>query len=213
MSAADHDKCGGSFEDFEVKYGIAVASDTLQRVCEAAYTERGYKKHDCPGVTIGSIHGHDAINMTFTGTVLMPDGIEYGFIIEDGNWNGTVVQEWGLAEHVGTYEPPKPNPYRLFPRHAATLRVERPALWAVYLAWRRETWFTDLERGYNYDRHFSPGVVTDGHYTGPSSVATKRGLIWKLESDVEDFIARPDSDFEWLRPVVELAGALTENPA
>ncbi len=207
FSAARHDKAGGSLEDFEAVYGSEVTENTLQRICEAAYTECGSRKHDETDITIGSIHRHDAINMTFTGTVMMPDGIEYGFIIDDGNWNGTQVQEWGLAENVGLYEPPKPDPWRLFPKDAFTLRADRPGLWKVYLLWRKESWFSDLERAYNYDLHFAPGGKTTSYYTGGDSVATKRGLVWRVQSEVDAFIARPDSEFQGLPTTEELLAA------
>lgn len=213
MSVADSDKAGGQFEDFAKKYGESIADNTLQTVCEAAYAECGRSKHTYEGVTISAIHRHDAINMTFTGSVIMSDGVIYAFVIEDGDWNGTVVHEWCLEEFAEGYEPPQPNPWCLFPRHAFNLRADKPALWKVYLQWRKEAWFTELERAYNYDNHFAPGVMTSSHYTGPSSIASKRGLVWKTQSEVEAFIARPDSDFEGLPTQAELLAAWNENSA
>lgn len=207
FSAAKHDKAAGHFEDFEAKYGSEVTENVLQRICEAAYDEVGGRKHDEKDITIGSIYRHDVINMTFTGTVMMPDGVEYGFVIDDGNWGGTEVKEWGLAEDVGDYEPPKPDPWRLFPKHPVELRADRPGMWKVYLYWRTQDWFKELERSYNYDLHFAPGGKTNSHYTGPDSVAAKRGLKWELQSTVEEFIARPDSDFVGLPTTAELLAA------
>lgn len=210
FNAKKHDMCDGNFEDFALKYGEEVSDDIFQRICEAAYDEVGGRKHSEPHIVIGSIHRHDAINMTFTGTVMMPDGVEYGYVIDDGNWNGTQVREWGFAEDVGDYEPPKPDPWRLFPRKAHFLRCERKGLWNVYLAWRKESWFMGLERSYNYDLYFAPGGLTTSHYTGPDSLAAKRGLVWALQSEVEAFIARPDSDFEGLPTIAEIVQAWEE---
>ena len=134
------------------------------------------------GVTFFDIYQHNACNHTYSGNIVI-DGETYGFIIESGDRNGTVVRGWGDPEDVGYFEHPEPpEPYTFLPRNSFDLQVNRPALWGVYLLWRKESWFTEKERGYNYDRHFAPGGKTESYYR---DWADKKGMIVGRWSDIK----------------------------
>ena len=129
---------------------------------------------DHHGVHIYDAHAHDAINYTLSGNITF-EGVEYGFIVHDGNWNGTEVREWGLSDDVGRYEAPPPTIWTMVP---ATNRIRQgyhgySMFKDVYLAWRKEEWFKKICRDFMYDKHFAPGLVTNKHYHG---LAAERGL-------------------------------------
>ncbi len=129
--------------------------DLLQRICEAHYAND--KKAE--GIHIGVRHMHDAVNYTINGSVEF-EGKTYRFTIDDGNWNGTVVREWGDEETVGIYQPPPPPRYDMVPIDTS-LKTARPQMWKVYLLWREERWFQELIEKYSYDKHFAPGTKTE----------------------------------------------------
>lgn len=166
MKLAQHDKCGGSWEDFVLKYGETVSENLLQTICEAIYADRNEN-----GVRIIDKCRHDAINCTATG-ILEHDGQEFKFVIEDGDWNGTVIREWGDPETVADYEHPKPPVYDMVPTNP-NLKEERPAMWGVYLIWKTQEWFQEILKDYAYDRHFAPGSKTEQYYR---EKAAQKGL-------------------------------------
>jgi hypothetical protein len=142
-------------------------------------------------IKLTEVHRHDAVNYTISGTVLW-DGVEYGFILNDGNWNGTDMQKWGLAEDVEPYVPEPPTIYTMVPTtdnlfYAGNLGYVK--FGQLYLKWRTEEWFMDLVRGYNYDRHFSPGIVTETHF---KEKAAKKGLKFVMEDTFIDQMKRYD---------------------
>lgn len=158
--------------------------EALERICEAQWANPGtfVTVH---GVTFHDIHRHDACNHTLSGVVDI-GGVSHGFVIDNGNNSGTVVREWGNPEDVGIYDPgPPPEPRTFVPTNDA-LAWERPGMFGVYLAWRKEPWFTDMERSYNYDRHFQPGSKVESHYR---EKAAKRGLKTGYLSDLTAAIA------------------------
>lgn len=156
-----------SFDSFEAYYGQAVSRDVLERICESAY------RHPCPpleGVTLETLHRHDAVNMTFTGSVLH-EGVAFHFEIDDGDWGGTVVRAFS-TEPLSAYVPPEPVFFTLVPVDEL-LKTSRPAMYEVFLAWAKADWFLDLVRGYNYDRRVQPGCIVEAHYWDKAS---RRGL-------------------------------------
>jgi hypothetical protein len=171
-----------TYDEFDAHYGRAVANELFSRICEAAYDP----KRPQPGVTITNIHRHNAINMTFEG-VLLHDGIEFSFVIDDGDWNGTEVREF-TTHDLAPYEPPQPTRYTLVPTDG-NLKENRPAMYEAYLRWTREPWFQELLRAYHYDRHFQPGLVVERHYR---EKAAERGL--KLEYADSDRAVRIQAD-------------------
>lgn len=173
------------FTAFCAKAGDDVAISFLE---ELGYLEwSGEMKND--RIKLSVKHRHDACNYTHSGTVTI-EGVEYGFVIDNGNWNGTVVREWGLAEDVGAYQPPEPTIYTFIPT-SGTLKEDAPGLWGVYLMWRKEAWFKDKERGYNYDRHFHPGGKTENHYR---DWAAKKGMKIATQGEADLIINRSKRD-------------------
>jgi hypothetical protein len=129
-----------------------------------------------------SAYRHNACNHTLSGEIEV-DGDRYSFVIDSGDWGGTVVHEWCSPDEAkGFREPEPPEPYTFVP-NAPNLLENRPALFKVYGMWRKEAWFKDLERGYNYDRHFAPGTKTESHYR---EKAQKRGLCPGLLSNFNE---------------------------
>ena len=176
------------------------AVEFLEEFCDLAWSQT--KKND--RITISNAHMHDAVNHTYSGT-LLHDGIEYGFIIDNGNWNGTVVREWGPADDVGTYEPPKPTLYTFVPTHG-TMKEDAPFMFAVYLSWRKTKWFQDKEHGYNYDKHFAPGGKTESYYR---DWAANKGMKIVTQEEADEIINRPKRD---LVPMRELVEAMEQPP-
>lgn len=153
--------------------------EALERICDAQWSNPGlYKTVD--GVTFLDIQQHNACNHTLSGTIDI-DGVEHGFIIDNGDWAGTVVRAWGDPEDVGTApEPEPPEPLTFLPNDRSMFWT-RPNMWKVYVFWRKEPWFRDMERGYNYDHHFQPSRYIEGHYR---EKAAKRGLRIGYLSDL-----------------------------
>lgn len=174
-----------AFTEWCERVGDDVANSFLERLCDMEWN--GCEAVD--GISISSTHRHDAINCTHSGT-FTHGGTEYGFVIDNGNWAGTVVREWGMADDVGLYEPPKPTIWTFVPQNG-TLKEDRPAMWGVYLEWRKSKWFKEKERGYNYDKHFAPGGKTESYYR---DWAATKGLKIETQDHADRIIARPKRD-------------------
>lgn len=199
MSDIDGPDCK-AFTDFCRHKGNDVAINFLEELCDMEWAEDQKRGSIC----ISSTHRHDACNYTHSGTVSI-DGIEYGFVIDNGNWNGTVVREWGPADEVGAYDPPNPTVYTFVPTNG-TLKEDSPGLWGVYLAWREAVWFKDKERGYNYDRHFAPGVKTEGYYR---DWAAAKGLKIVSQDEADEIIARPKRNLVSVEAILDALGTAT----
>jgi len=174
-----------AFIEFCQQKGNEVACAFLEELCDMEWNRDASTER----ITISSTHRHNACNHTHSGIAII-DGVKYGFIIDNGDWNGTVVREWGPADDVGLYEPSQPTIFTFIPTNR-TLKEDSPGLWGVYLAWRKEAWFKDKERGYNYDRHFAPGGKTEGYYR---DWAAKKGLMIASRDEADEIINRPIRD-------------------
>lgn len=140
--------------------------DHLERIADAQWNGNGN------GVHLSDVYQHNACNHTLSGTITDGDEV-YGFIIESGDWNGTVVHAWGHEDDIGEFEHPEaPEPYTFVPK-SSLLHINRPHLFQEYLGWRQEAWFKEKEIGYNYDSHFAPGGATEKYYR---DWADSRGL-------------------------------------
>jgi hypothetical protein len=155
------------------KYGDDVGSDVLERISEAAWSPKDAAIH---GVTILDIHTHNACNHTYSGRITH-DGIEWGFVIDSGDWNGTQVREWGHAENVRSYDPPKPTRYDFVPIDPT------PKALLIHAEWKKTEWFQEKLRGYHYDRHFQPGIQVETHYR---NWAAEKGMKIVLADDSSD---------------------------
>lgn len=152
----------------------------LERIIDA-FLNGGIHGGTIDGVTFNDVHQHNACNHTFAG-FLEVDGLPHAFCIDNGDWSGTVVREYGTIDEVsGCYDPgPPPEPMAFVPDDPF-LEKNRPEIWKVYLYWRKQSWLTEMEGKYNYDRHFAPGGKTETHYR---EWAAKRGLRPGLLSSI-----------------------------
>jgi hypothetical protein len=147
--------------------------DHLERIADAQWNGDGN------GVHLSDVYQHNACNHTLSGTIKDGDEV-YGFIIESGDWNGTVVLGWGHVDNVGEFDHPEPpEPFTFVPT-SSRLHINRPHLFQEYLAWRQEKWFKDKEMGYNYDSHLAPGGKTETYYR---EWAAEKGLALGLLSN------------------------------
>jgi hypothetical protein len=138
------------FAAFCKRFGDEAGESVLERICEAHWSGSG------PGVRLTDIHQHNACNHTLSGTV-EHRGEAFGFVIESGDRNGTVILQWGDPEDIEAFKPEKPTLYTFVPQDDF-LKERRPEMYRVYLAWTKEDWFNEKARNYNYDRHFSAGL-------------------------------------------------------
>ncbi len=155
--------------------------EVLERICDA-YWHYARGDGDTDGVHFRDVHQHNACNHTLSGTIDV-DGIEYGFIIDNGDWNGTQVRAWGAAEDVPTYRHEPGEPLTFIPRNDIMGKVAVE----LYAYWQTQAWFTKLVSDYLYDRHFAPGGKIETHYR---EAAAKRGLEPGLLSSWEERVAQ-----------------------
>jgi len=154
--------------------------EALERICDAHWDESTASSR---GVKFFDIQKHNACNHTLSGVIDI-GGVEHGFIIDNGDWNGTVVRSWGDPEEVGVAAQPEPVPPEdqlTFIPSDTNIPYFRPHLFVVYLHWRKEPWFQDKVRGYPYDRYFQPGGYVENHYR---EWAGKKGMRIGTLSDL-----------------------------
>lgn len=148
------------FVEFALRFGDDAADQLLTDICEAFSSSQG--KMQCGNVTFTDIHTHNACNHTLVGFIFY-QGEEFHFIIDNGDWAGTVIQDFGTREDVGDYDPPEPSQFAFVPNDD-DLKTSRPELWEVYLKWKKESWFIEKLQAYHYDRNVQPGIITERHY-------------------------------------------------
>ena len=159
---------------------LDMPDDVAERITEAFWSRQngGEKRFD---VRFIDIHQHNACNHTMTGIVVV-DGIDYGFVMESGDWNGTVVKEYGPAEEcsqVYSYEPPPETRFKLVPKDDM-LEQSNPAKYAIALKWIQQPHIQEKLQSYHYDRHFQPGCVIETHY---KEWANKLGMKFVVDSE------------------------------
>lgn len=141
----------------------------MQMIAEAA---GGWCDH--PSVTILDRDRHDAINVTAHGIVVV-EGVEHRFIVDDGNWNGTVLRDWDGDE---VFEYHKPTVYALQPEarliDEAIMSGKGPFLLMKWDAMLRHADIASIPGNYAYDRRFQPGGFIEGHYR---KAAAKHRLV------------------------------------
>ena len=161
---------------FETEHPDLV-EDICERITEALIGH--YQDYEVDGVRVSDVHQHDACNHTVSGQIDVEIGGEvccFGFVAQSGNWAGFEMQEWGDVDDVGTYEPPAPDPLVAIPEFGA-----HKGIWSRWDHMRRQPWYQEMVRGFNYDRHFAPGGKTAQHY---AAEARKHGLRWCSQSSV-----------------------------
>lgn len=150
-----------SAEDaFAASVPAHLQDDVMQMMAEAV---GGYGRHE--SVTILDSDRMDAINVRAHGIVTV-EGVEYRFIMRDGNNDGTVLEDW---DGDAVFEHHKPTLYALQPERGlidkATMSGKGAFLlmkWDAMLANHRD--IADIPRKYAYDRHFQPGIISERHY-------------------------------------------------
>lgn len=154
--------------------------EILERIADAGWDYNKNTVHH--GVCIHERHTINATNHVYSGTVEHED-VSYGFQIESGDNNGTVVIEWGLEDDVGTFDPGPPPEPRTFLPNDQFLSDHRPEMFDVYCHWRNTPWFKEKQGAYNYDRHFQPGSKIETHYR---DWAATKGMRIGYLSDLSD---------------------------
>jgi hypothetical protein len=163
------------FESFEATYGVDAARDILECICEA----HACNAPDQYGVKFYEIHAHDRCNHTLTGEIAYQSRTYY-FVVESGNWNGTVVCQFSSDDtRVLAYEPEAPLSFDFVPTDD-NLETRNPAMYSAYLAWKRAPWFIEKLQAYHYDRHVQPGYVVETHY---AQWAASKGLKIVVKAD------------------------------
>lgn len=143
--------------------------EILERLCEAFWNYNQVTSRE-DGITIDDVHRFDVINAVYSGTIDV-DGTVYGYIIQDGNWNGTEVLAWGDPEDTGTYNPGKPDPTIFLP--IKPVRCMHPTEFFDYLKKINSSEYQDQLTAYCYDRYHDPSLSVRQHY---DTWANERGL-------------------------------------
>jgi hypothetical protein len=165
MGGISHCKENERFAEFCEKYGDEAGLHLMEEIADAQFSGKS------DTIRFSDIYQHNATNHTLSGRVDFR-GEEYHFIIESGDWNGTVVKEFETIDEVGVFEHPKPTIYTMVPANPF-LEQENPSMWKVYLTWKEEPWFTEMVRKYSYDIHFQPGGYVSDYW---GKQAAKKGL-------------------------------------
>lgn len=147
-------------ENFERDVPEAMRESILEAICEAAHDDRHGHEH----IHIIDRDRLDSINVRAHGVVTI-DGNEYRFIVESGDRNGFVLEDW---EGDKVFEHHKPTQYALAPNNSIIgkhLEAGRGQfLIAKWDAFLQRPEFADLARKYAYDKHFAPGGKTESYW-------------------------------------------------
>lgn len=131
----------------------------LQEICDAFYNDKTEFHHG----TITETIQRNICNYTLKGYLEL-DGLEYYFEINDGDWSGTEISQFELAENAITGKEEEPISILSFIPENPFLHISNPAIFQAYLSWRKSEWFKEKERNYNYDRFFQPGGQIEKYY-------------------------------------------------
>lgn len=144
---------------FEATVPAHLQEDVMQMIAEAA---GGWCNHS--SVTILDRDRHDAINVTAHG-IVMVEGVEHRFIVDDGNWNGTVLRDW---DGDMVFEHHRPTVYALQPEarliDQAIMSGKGPFLLMKWDAMLRHADIASIPGKYAYDRMMQPGGLIEDHY-------------------------------------------------
>lgn len=141
------------FDDFCKKFGEDAGTEILERICDAQWNNGKGE-----GINFSDIHQHNACNHTLSGSIEYQGEI-FHFIINNGDWGGTEVIEFGTIDEVGVYYPPPQTMFDFVPKSK-----EDPDFLKLYERWKKEEWFKKKLSSYHYDRHFQPGHKIEQHY-------------------------------------------------
>jgi len=121
-------------------------------------------------ISIDDVEKHDAINRTFSGS-FEKDGQTWYFLAEDGNNNGSVINDFGLQE----IEIERTYTRRIYvPDIPISASPEsRVRIQNIYDLKRKSGEYEEMERKMNYDMYFEPTLKIHEHY---KKWGTQRGL-------------------------------------
>lgn len=146
-------------EAFEASVPAHLQEDVMQMIAEAA---SGWGEH--ASVTLLDRDRHDAINVTAHGIITV-EGVEHRFIVDDGNWDGTVLRSW---DDDKVFEIAERTVYALQPaRHlidSAVMAGRGPFLLMKWDAMLQHADIARIPGNYAYDRMVQPGSKIEGHY-------------------------------------------------
>lgn len=134
--------------------------DVMTMIAEAAHDPSSHR--DC--ITILNQDRIDAINVRAHGIIEL-DGEEYTFIVEDGNWNGTTLEDWNGGKD---FEPLPRVRHALQPQRdivtKAIIDGKGPFLIQKWDAFLKRPEVEKIISDYSYDRMVQPGSKTERHY-------------------------------------------------
>lgn len=165
--------------EFSAKYNEDLATQILEGMCDAAWRGEDSFKVTYIDADIDCSVSSEMINASnhiLSGSIYLDDD-EWCYSVESGDNNGTVIHEWCREEDYQQYDVPPPVQAILVPQDDF-LKQERPEMYKVYLAWKKLDWFTEMQRSYNYDRMFAPGLKTEGYW---KAKAAEKGLKFEFE--------------------------------
>ena len=143
--------------------------DVLTAIAEAA---QGCGNDD--RITILEVDRIDAINVRAQGIIEIDD-VEHVFIVEDGNWNGTVLHSW---DDDAEFKPAQRSTWALAPRNdlvgGALASGDGKFLIRKWDALLKRPEVSEIPGKYTYDRMMQPGCVIEKHYR---EAAAKHGFV------------------------------------
>lgn len=163
---------------FDADVPEAIRDDVFQEMSDAVSSGEAQGR-----VSIVDHERVDAFNNRASGVVTI-DGREFSFEMEDGNRAGTVLVSWNEDRAFERTEPVQwmVEPMRekvqdaIANGRAATLLM----MWDGFVNFRKDV--SEIVRGYSYDSHFAPGVVTERHWRG-AAAKLHLAIVTKEEAD------------------------------
>ena len=161
MAGKHNDNLCDEFLEWCETVGDDKAMEILQEICEAFYST-GYEGGSVGRVYVGDYTPLNAINKVVRGSIDI-DGVVWEWLIQDGDWNGTEVREWGLEEegNVGYYEPP-PKPKMILVNTVD--KFSEPRRWDEAEKFSKSSEGDELMRKYAYDKFVQPGGYIEGYW-------------------------------------------------
>lgn len=176
-------------EAFERDIPEPMRDAVMTEIAEASYYGEG--KHG--NVYILEQVKHDVINVTVSGVFTL-EGREFWFLLDNGNWNGTVLRGWEEAGEQAM-APSKPTQWTLVPNSTViseALDAQRGHIllqvWEAFLT-RKEV--AEIPGKYAYDKFFAPGGKTETYWRDK---AATYNLILSTQEHADEIRARLRED-------------------
>jgi hypothetical protein len=146
---------------------ISTASlDVINRILNFSYNQFG--------IEMFNIFEHSSFSKTYHGIIDI-DGIQHGFVLHSSEATGDILYKWGTPLYVHNFKLPRISRQEResFRPINDNLQEERPELFKVYLMWRKQRWFKEMEKAYNIDRKFGSRIKVESYY---AELGHKKGL-------------------------------------